>query len=188
VFVRYLVIAIVFGLLGTVIESVGMSVRKKRVVYVGDRFFYNLPVKPIYALGGLILLVVIKTMDGMPWYAAIILATLAVTVWEYFGGWFCMPVLGGRLWNYTPRGRHLHGHISLWSIKWWFALVTIFYFFIFNWFARLESTLEESVTVSKHLDFTLMIIFLAVMVLLTVMRRGTKESWVMNPPLGAGDV
>ena len=66
--------------------------------------------------------------------------------------------------------------------------MTIFYFFIFNWFARLESTLEESVTVSKHLDFTLMIIFLAVMVLLTVMRRGTKESWVMNPPLGAGDV
>lgn len=175
-FLRYLILGVIFGFLGMIIESLDASVHEKRLAYRGDKYFINFPVKPIYALGGLILYAVVKLTKTDPWYLTIGLSTIAATSWEYFGGWFCVTILGERLWDYRDRKYQIHGHVSLWSIWWWVVFSAIFYFYLFDKFERLDSYLTIAIKVSPWVDMVFFVVFLIFISLATIIRKSTRKS------------
>ena len=175
-FLRYFILAFVMGVIGTVLESITLSWQQKRLVYQGDKYFINFPSKPIYATGGLLLYLTVKYMAAYQWYWVVLTATLAATVWEYFGGWFCVNVLGERLWDYSKMKLNIGGHISLWSIKWWFLIVIVFYFFIFSWFQTFDNYLKRVITISISEDIRFMVLFIVAMTFLTIIRKKTKSA------------
>lgn len=168
-----LVISVLFGLSGTLIESVGYLIEHRKLSYVGDKFFWNSPVKPIYASGGLLLYLSVKLLIGHPWYITILISAFLVTIWEYLGGLFCVKVLGRRLWDYSTRRINLHGHVSLWSAKWWLIFTVIFYLLLYKYVANFENYLNSTIKISKELDLALFVISLVAITILTFWRKHT---------------
>lgn len=154
-----------------IIESVSQSVERRRFYYQGAQYLMNIPFKPIYASGGLILYFIVKIMNGYRWYEVVLTATLAITIWEYFGGWFCVEILKERLWSYANKGFHINEHISLWSTKWWLILITVFYFFVFGWVEKIDQYLATTLVIPTRLDMLVMVVFIGFISALTLHRR-----------------
>ena len=164
-----LILGFLFGLCGTVIESLGYSLEHKKLTYRGDKFFWNFPSKPIYAIGGLLLYFSIKFTKASPWYAVVLISTIIVIIWEFLCGLFCTHILKERFWDYSRRNLNLQGHICLWSAKWWLIFSSIFYFFIYDHLVNLESYLDRTIKISNQEDlliFFLVILFVASLAIL----------------------
>jgi len=175
-FLRIIILGVVFGVFGTVIESIGRSWERKRLAYFGGDFFFGFPFKPMYAFGGLILYWLVREMVGFPWYLVVAIATIVITAWEYLGGFLCVKLLEERLWDYTEKGHHLHGHISFWSSKWWLVLITFYYFFVFDLLVKFDWYLEQRITISDSADRMLMTVVVFGSLILTWAMKTIRKS------------
>lgn len=154
-FCSILVIMILMGLAGMMIESAQVSIEKKRLIYKGDRFFYNSPVVFIYAVGGTMFYLATKALLWLPWYKVVLALTLIAIVWEYVSGYFCEHVAKKKFWDYSDRKFHIFGYVSLWSMMWWLIFAFIFYFYIFGKVTSLESFLNNNLFLTQIQDWTI---------------------------------
>jgi uncharacterized membrane protein len=126
-----LIVGLLFGFAGFLIETIGFSLEKKRFIYAGDKLFWGIPLLPVYSAGGLLMHYVIRSMAGYPWYLTIFFAWLVVCVWEFLAGFFCLKVYKKRFWDYSKRKLNLKGHVCALNSAWWLVFVSLYYFFIF---------------------------------------------------------
>jgi uncharacterized membrane protein len=173
-FTSYLIIAFLMGLGGTIIESVSYLIEHGKLSYRGDKYFWNIPLKPIYAIGGLLLFFTIKLTNSYPWYVSILAATFSVIFWEYISGFFCVHILKERLWDYSKRNANLHGHISWWSSKWWFVISLFFYFILYDQITSLEVYLAKSITFTPYQDLSFFTTTVLLVIALAIIKRVTS--------------
>lgn len=129
---NFLIVGLIFGFSGFLLETIESSISQRRFVYAGDKLFWRIPFLPIYAIGGLLMHYIIFSLQNSAWYWSIFIAWLSVCGWEYFSGFFCYRVLGQRFWNYNHHKYNLNGYVCALNSFYWLVLVLLYYFFVFH--------------------------------------------------------
>lgn len=158
-----------FSFCGWILDSTSCTISQRRLVNSG--YFRELPLCPIYGIGGLVLVFLFNSFSGYPWVIPILIGTIAVNLVEYIGGVFCVTILKERLWDYSHRKWHLHGHIDALHAVCWFFVVILSYFYLFPWFLRLDTFLRQTLVIPPKLDVFTFAVFITGTIFLTFSRR-----------------
>lgn len=106
---------IVYSVLGWCMETVYCSIRERRLVPRG--FLYG-PLCPIYGVGVLMMICWFQPLMDKP-LLFYVTATVGMSAWEYFVGWFLETTTHIKYWDYSGCKFHLKGRICLWvSLTW----------------------------------------------------------------------
>lgn len=114
-----------YSFLGWGMETTYCSVKQGH--YVPRGFLFG-PICPIYGVGALISVFFFSRFTDNP-LVFYVLATLVMSSWEYFVGWFLETTTHMKYWDYSSQKYNLSGRISLFNSLWWgvLAYFTIFY-------------------------------------------------------------
>ena len=135
---------LVFSFIGWILDTTYCS------LFIYHRFkpsgyFKNIPLCPVYGLGGLLIYGLFTVLEKVPALLVIPITSIAVIAFEYFAGKFCLDVFKERLWDYSKKKIHLDGFITLENSIYWVIIVLALYYFsnphldeIHQFFARLS--------------------------------------------------
>jgi len=168
----YILIFLLFSFLGWIIDTTFSSIfTYKRFKPSG--YFKNLPLCPIYGVGGIIIFQIFSKLVDCNSFVVISATTLCVITLEYLGGVFCEKFLNERLWDYSQNKFNLNGHIDLIHSIFWLVLITILYFTTSPYFddiARIGQAIREK---TMSYDIYTSVIFIIVLLGITMK---TKEN------------
>ena len=128
---------IFYSFLGWGMETIYCSVLKRRFVMRG---FLLGPICPIYGVGALLMILPLSFFKEnlLVFY---LVATVTLSAWEYFVGWFLETTTHVKYWDYSHFKFNIKGRITLWICLWWGVLAYIAVFHIHPWveglFARI---------------------------------------------------
>ena len=168
----YIIYFLVFSFLGWVIDSAYCSIVEKRLVNSG--YFKELPLCPMYGVGGITLLLSIHYFNNFPKPFLLFMGTVLLSLVEYLGGIFCVVVLRERLWDYSNRVLNLQGHVDFLHSFFWFGLTGIFVFVLYPDFIRFNSFLNRMINTSKAVDYVILILFITGAIIMTAKRRSKR--------------
>lgn len=117
---------IIYALLGWCMETVYCSIHERRLV---PRGFLLGPICPIYGVGVLMMICWFAPFMGNPLLFYVI-ATVCMSTWEYFVGWFLEVTTHIKYWDYSMYKFNLKGRICLWVCLTWGALAYVILFWI----------------------------------------------------------
>lgn len=117
---------VVYAFLGWCMETVYCSTLERRLV---SRGFLFGPICPIYGVGVLMMICWFKPFMGNPGLFYLV-ATVCMSAWEYFVGWFLETTTHIKYWDYSMYRFNLKGRICLWVCLTWGVLSYIVLFFI----------------------------------------------------------
>ena len=128
---------IFYSFLGWGMETIYCSIRKRRFVMRG---FLLGPICPIYGVGALLMILPLSFFkDNLVVFYLV--ATVTLSAWEYFVGWFLETTTHVKYWDYSHIKFNLKGRITLWISLWWGVLAYIAVFHLHPWveglFARI---------------------------------------------------
>ena len=107
--VTYFITFIFYAFLGWCFEMVHMSLTTKEVV---NRGFYNGPIVPIYAVGGLLIVILLDSIKSNI-LLTVVLITLICCVTEYITSLIMEKLFKIRWWDYSDKKFNLNGRICL---------------------------------------------------------------------------
>ena len=116
----------VYAFLGWCMETVYCSTLERRLV---SRGFLFGPICPIYGVGVLMMICWFKPFMGNP-VLFYLVATVCMSAWEYFVGWFLETTTHIKYWDYSMYRFNLKGRICLWVCLMWGVLSYLVLFFI----------------------------------------------------------
>lgn len=117
---------IIYSVLGWCMETIYCSILEKRFVPRG--FLYG-PMCPIYGGGVLMMICWFQPLMGNP-VVFYLTATVCMSAWEYFVGWFLETTTHIKYWDYSMYKFNLKGRICLWVCLTWGALSFLVLYFI----------------------------------------------------------
>lgn len=117
---------IIYAFLGWCMETVYCSIRERRLV---PRGFLFGPVCPIYGVGVLMMICWFAPFMDNPLLFYVV-ATVCMSAWEYFVGWFLEVTTHIKYWDYSMHKFNLKGRICLWVCLTWGVLAYIILFWI----------------------------------------------------------
>lgn len=117
---------IIYSVLGWCMETVYCSILEKRFVPRG--FLYG-PMCPIYGGGVLMMICWFQPLMGNP-VVFYLTATVCMSAWEYFVGWFLETTTHIKYWDYSMYKFNLKGRICLWVCLTWGLLSFLVLYFI----------------------------------------------------------
>lgn len=117
---------IFYSLLGWIMETTYCSILEKRFVARG--FLYG-PICPIYGAGVLMMICWFAPFTGNPLLFYLV-ATVCMSAWEYFVGWFLEVTTHIKYWDYSMYRFNLHGRICLWVCLMWGILAYLVIFWV----------------------------------------------------------
>lgn len=117
---------VVYSFLGWCMETVYCSVLERRLVSRG--FLYG-PICPIYGVGVLMMICWFQPFMGNP-VLFYLVATVCMSAWEYFVGWFLETTTHIKYWDYSMYRFNLKGRICLWVCLMWGVLSFLVLYFI----------------------------------------------------------
>lgn len=117
---------IVYSCLGWCMETIYCSILERRLVPRG--FLYG-PMCPIYGVGVLMMICWFQPLMERP-VVFYLTATVCMSAWEYFVGWFLETTTHVKYWDYSMYKFNLKGRICLWVCLTWGALSYIVLYFI----------------------------------------------------------
>ncbi len=117
---------IVYSILGWCMETVYCSILERRFVPRG--FLYG-PMCPIYGVGVLMMVCWFQPLMGNP-VLFYLTATVCMSAWEYFVGWFLETATHIKYWDYSMYRFNLNGRICLWVCLMWGILSFLVLYFI----------------------------------------------------------
>jgi len=117
---------IVYSVMGWCMETIYCSVLERRFVPRG--FLYG-PLCPIYGGGVLMMICWFKPFMGNP-VLFYVTATVGMSAWEYFVGWFLETTTHIKYWDYSMYRFNLKGRICLWVCLMWGVLSFVVLYFI----------------------------------------------------------
>lgn len=117
---------ILYSILGWCMETIYCSVLERRFVPRG--FLYG-PMCPIYGVGVLMMICWFQPLMGNP-VIFYLTATVCMSAWEYFVGWFLETTTHIKYWDYSMYKFNLKGRICLWVCLMWGVLSYVVLYFI----------------------------------------------------------
>lgn len=117
---------IVYSFLGWCMETVLCSVVERRPVSRG--FLYG-PICPIYGIGVLMMVCWFQPFMDRP-VLFYLVATVCMSAWEYFVGWFLETTTHIKYWDYSDKPFNLQGRICLQICLAWGLLSFLVLYFI----------------------------------------------------------
>ena len=115
---------VLYSFLGWCMETVYCSLRERRLV---PRGFLLGPICPIYGVGVLMMICWFAPFMGNP-VLFYVVATVCMSAWEYFVGWFLETTTHIKYWDYSMHKFNLKGRICLWvSLTWGVLAYLILY-------------------------------------------------------------
>lgn len=116
----------VYAFAGWCMETVYCSIPEKRFVARG--FLYG-PICPIYGVGVLLMVLFFQPLAGniVVFY---LVATVTMSAWEYFVGWFLEVTTHMKYWDYSMFRFNLKGRVCLWVCLVWGLLSYVCIFWI----------------------------------------------------------
>lgn len=117
---------VIYGVLGWCMETIYCSILEKRFVPRG--FLYG-PLCPIYGVGVLMMICCFQPLMDRP-VVFYLTATVCMSAWEYFVGWFLETTTHIKYWDYSMYRFNLRGRICLWVCLTWGLLSYVVLFFI----------------------------------------------------------
>ena len=128
-----------YSFLGWGMETVYCSVLQRRFVMRG---FLLGPICPIYGVGALLMILPLSFFkDNLVIFY--IVATVTLSVWEYFVGWFLEVTTHMKYWDYSHFKFNIKGRITLWICLWWGVLAYFAVFHIHPWVEQLFSRIPK---------------------------------------------
>ena len=118
----YLRYFLTYSFIGWCLETAYMSFIKGRFVNGG---FFNLPFRPIYGFGAILLILLLKSVRHNP-LLLFIGAVLLTSILEYSTGVFLQMAFHRTLWNYNGEFLNIGGFICLKFSVYWGVLSTLF--------------------------------------------------------------
>ena len=134
---------VVYAFLGWCMETVYCSTLERRLV---SRGFLFGPMCPIYGVGVLMMICWFKPFMGNP-ILFYLVATVCMSAWEYFVGWFLETTTHIKYWDYSMYRFNLKGRICLWVCLTWGVLSYLVLFFIHPRIERLYLQIPYSLLV-----------------------------------------
>lgn len=117
---------IVYSVLGWCMETVYCSILERRFV---PRGFLFGPMCPIYGVGVLMMVCWFQPLMDRP-VLFYLTATVCMSAWEYFVGWFLETTTHIKYWDYSMYRFNLQGRICLWVCLTWGVLAYVVIFWI----------------------------------------------------------
>jgi uncharacterized membrane protein len=129
---------IIYSVLGWCMETVYCSTLERRFV---PRGFLFGPMCPIYGVGVLMMICWFQPFMGNP-VIFYLMATVCMSAWEYFIGWFLETTTHIKYWDYSMYKYNLKGRICLWVCLTWGVLSYAVLYFIHPRIAALVERIE----------------------------------------------
>ena len=117
---------IIYSFLGWCMETVYCSIGARRLV---PRGFLLGPICPIYGVGVLMMICWFAPFMGYP-VLFYVIATVCMSAWEYFVGWFLETTTHIKYWDYSMYKFNLKGRICLWVSLTWGVLAYLILYWI----------------------------------------------------------
>ncbi len=117
---------IIYSFLGWGMETIYCSIPARHFVQRG--FLYG-PICPIYGVGVLMMICWFAPLMGSP-VLFYLTATVCMSAWEYFVGWFLETTTHIKYWDYSDKPFNLKGRICLQICLAWGALSFLVLYFI----------------------------------------------------------
>lgn len=114
---RLLALFLVASVLGWGVDTLLRSVRRRRFTPIRP-----VPFSPLYGLASLGLWAAPAWIGSAGWVAQFLSFGAGICAFEYVAGAAILRVQGRRMWDYTDRYCHLHGHTDLFHFFLWGAL------------------------------------------------------------------
>ena len=102
---------------GWVVDTILRSIRRRRFAPIRP-----VPFAPLYGLAALGLWAAPAPIAAAGWVAQFVAFALGICVFEYVAGSAILRIRGRRMWDYTDRYFHMHGHTDLFHFFLWGAL------------------------------------------------------------------
>lgn len=158
----------IFSFIGWIVDSLYRSlIKNHKLVNAG---YFRGPICPIYGIGGVLLLYVLKNFIFLPFPWLMIVATLFMVSLEYFGGKFSERFLHVRLWDYRQSKFNLDGYIDLLHSFYWLVLVIFFYLVLFKQIIYFETIIY----IPSFLDFPITLITFLLFVIAILRKNPTQ--------------
>lgn len=131
---------IFYSFLGWCMETTYCSVLERRFVIRG---FLLGPLCPIYGVGALLMILPLSFFkDNLVVFY--IVATVTLSAWEYFVGWFLEVTTHVKYWDYSHFKFNIKGRITLWVCLWWGVLAYFAVFYVHPATERLFGRIPKS--------------------------------------------
>lgn len=132
-----------YSFLGWGMETIYCSLRQRRFVMRG---FLLGPICPIYGVGALLMILPLSFFKDnlLVFY---VVATVTLSAWEYFVGWFLETTTHMKYWDYSHLKFNIKGRITLWVCLWWGVLAYFAVFHIHPWVERLFARVPKTAQV-----------------------------------------
>ena len=117
---------IIYSFLGWCMETVYCSIGERRLV---PRGFLLGPICPIYGVGVLMMICWFAPFMDYP-VLFYVIATVCMSAWEYFVGWFLETTTHIKYWDYSMHKFNLKGRICLWVSLTWGVLAYLILYWI----------------------------------------------------------
>ena len=134
---------IIYAVLGWGMETIYCSIIERRLVSRG--FLYG-PLCPIYGVGVLMMICFFEPLMGNP-VLFYVTATVCMSAWEYFVGWFLETTTHIKYWDYSMYRFNLKGRICLWVCLTWGVLSFLVLYFIHP---RVEGLVGRIPVISRY--------------------------------------
>ena len=131
---------IVYSVLGWCMETIYCSVVEK--CFVPRGFLYG-PLCPIYGVGVLMMICWFQPLMNRP-VIFYLTATVCMSAWEYFVGWFLETTTHIKYWDYSMFKFNLKGRICLMVSLTWGILSYAVLYFIHPWVAELVGRIDSA--------------------------------------------
>ena len=130
----------VYATMGWCMETVYCSIKERRLVPRG--FLYG-PLCPIYGVGVLMMICWFQPLMDRP-ALFYVTATVCMSAWEYFVGWFLETTTHIKYWDYSDEKFNIKGRICLWVCLTWGVLSFLVLYFIHPRVAELVARLSQT--------------------------------------------
>lgn len=140
VFCEYTWYFLLYSFIGWTMETVVMSFHAKKFV---NRGFLNGPFCPIYAVGALVMVLMMQRLPANP-FLVFIFGLLSTSVLEYLTGWLLEVIFQTKWWDYSEVRFNLQGRVCLKNSIYFGLLSVALMFFIHPTIQRLVGMLPAS--------------------------------------------
>lgn len=106
---EYFLLFIIYSFIGWVMEVIYAGILDKKFT---NRGFLIGPICPIYGIGCLLIIILLKDFKSHP-VGLFILAIVIASLLEYFTSYFMEKIFKARWWNYTQNKFNINGRICL---------------------------------------------------------------------------
>jgi len=172
---KYILIFLLFSFLGWIIDTIYSSFLKGE--YSPSGYYRNIPLCPIYGIGGIIILSIFSILQTHSSLTTILTTTIAVIMLEYFGGVFCTVFLKEKLWDYSSSKFNLNGHIDLLHSFFWLMLISILYALITPVLPSITTYLNSINTSLGKFDLYITMGFIFIIIIKTLNTREKRLSF-----------